>query len=173
MNISQDVESLMLDTISGRIDIQDRHIDSLQNKPTLSQNMQRGGYRLVELVASGAQQCQIYLNMTHIDPKMREMFANKEFRQALSLGIDRKEIIDLVYLGQSEPYQTGPRPGHPWYHEKLARQFTSHDPKEANAILDRLGYNRRGSDGIRLRPDGQKVFFAIDVIATGRRSAST
>lgn len=166
MNISQDVESLMLDTISGRIDIQDRHIDSLQNKPTLSQNMQRGAYRLVELVASGAQQCQIYLNMTHKDARMREMFANKEFRQALSLGIDRKEIIDLVYLGQSEPYQTGPRPGHPWYHEKLARQFTQHDPAQANAILDRLGYNRRGPDRIRLRPDGQRVFFSIDVIPT-------
>lgn len=165
MNISQDVESLMLDTISGRIDIQDRHIDSLQNKPTLSQNMQRGAYRLVELVASGAQQCMIYLNMTHKDPAMRAMFANKEFRQALSLGIDRKEIIDLVYLGQSEPYQTGPRPGHPWYHEKLARQFTQHDPAQANAILDRLGY-RRGPDRMRLRPDGQKVFFAIDVIPT-------
>ncbi len=166
MNISQDVESLMLDAISGRIDMQDRHIDALQNKPTLSQNMQRGGYTLVELVASGAQQCMIYLNMTHKDPKMREMFANKQFRQALSLGIDRKEIIDLVYLGQSEPYQTGPRPGHPWYHEKLARQFAAHDQKEANAILDRLGYNRRGTDNFRLRPDGQKVFFSIDVIPT-------
>ena len=32
---------------------------------------------------------------------MREMFANKEFRKALSLGINRKEIIDIVYLGQS------------------------------------------------------------------------
>ena len=39
----------MLDAISGRIDIQERHIDTLQNKPTLSQNMQKGGYRLVEL----------------------------------------------------------------------------------------------------------------------------
>ncbi|MDX2101230.1 MAG: ABC transporter substrate-binding protein [Alphaproteobacteria bacterium] len=166
MNISQDVESLMLDTISGRIDIQDRHIDTLQNKPTLSQNMQRGGYRLVELVASSAQQCQIYLNMTHKDPAMRAMFANIDFRRALSLGIDRKEIIDLVYLGQSEPYQTGPRPGHPWYHERLARQFTDHDPKRANEMLDRLGYNRRGRDNIRLRPDGQRLFFAIDVIPT-------
>ena len=46
-NISQDVESLMLDAISGRLDIQERHIDTLQNKPTLSQNMQKGGYRLV------------------------------------------------------------------------------------------------------------------------------
>ncbi len=165
-NISQDVESLMLDAISGRLDIQDRHIEALQNKPTLSQNMQRGGYRLVELIASSSQQMQIYLNITHKDPKLREMFASKAFRQALSLGINRKEIIDIVYLGQSEPFQTGPRPGHPWYHEKLAKQFTEHDPRQAGAILDRLGYNRKDSQGFRLRPDGQKLFFAIDVIPT-------
>lgn len=165
-SISQDVESLMLDAISGRLDIQERHIDTLQNKPTLSQNMQKGGYRLIELVNSSAQQVQIYLNMTHKDPKMREMFANKEFRKALSLGLDRKEIIDLVYLGQSQPYQTGPRPGHPWYHKTLAEQFTGFDAAQANVILDKLGYAKKDSSGIRLRPDGQKVFFAIDVIPT-------
>ena len=115
-SIAQDVESLMLDALSGKLDIQERHIDSLQNKPTLTQNMQKGGYRLIELIASGAQQVQIYLNLTHKDPKMREMFGNKQFRQALSLGINRKEIIDIVYLGQSRPYQTGPRPGHPSPH---------------------------------------------------------
>jgi len=165
-SISQDVESLMLDAISGRLDIQERHLDTLQNKPTLSQNMQKGGYRLIELVSSSSQQVQIYLNMTHKDAKMREMFANKEFRKALSLGMDRKEIIDLVYLGQSQPHQTGPRPGHPWYHAGLSEQFTSHDPAQANAILDKLGYTKKDANGIRLRPDGQRIFFAIDVIPT-------
>jgi peptide/nickel transport system substrate-binding protein len=165
-NISQDVESLMLDAISGRLDLQERHIDTLQNKPTLSQNMQKGGYRLVELINSGSQQIQIYLNLAHKDPKMRETFANKEFRKALSLGMNRQEIIDLVYLGQSQPYQTGPRPGHPWYHAALAQQFTTFDQAQANAILDKLGYTKKDSGGIRLRPDGQKIFFAIDVIPT-------
>ena len=88
-----------------------RHIDTLQNKPTLSQNMQKGDYRLMELVSSSAQQVQIYLNITHKDPKMREMFANKEFRQALSLGINRQEIIDLVYLGQSRALPDRAAPG--------------------------------------------------------------
>ena len=79
--------SLMLDAISGRLDIQERHIDTLQNKPTLSQNMQKGDYRLVELDRLRLRsRCQIYLNITHKDPKMREMFANKDFRQALVAG---------------------------------------------------------------------------------------
>lgn len=165
-SIAQDVESLMLDALSGKLDIQERHIDSLQNKPTLSQNAQKGGYRLIELINANSQQVQIYLNMTHKDPKVREMFANKAFRQALSLGINRKEIIDLVYLGQSEPFQTGPRPSHPWFHDKLSHQFTNYDAKQANDILDRLGYNRRDAQKFRLRPDGQRVFFSIDVIPT-------
>jgi len=165
-NISQDVESLMLDVISGRLDIQERHIDTLQNKPTLSQNMKKGGYRLIELINSGSQQVQIYLNLTHKDPKMREMFANKDFRKALSLGMNRSEIIELVYLGQSQPYQAGPRPGHPWYHAALATQFSEFDQAQANAILDKLGYAKKDASGFRLRPDGQKIFFAIDVIPT-------
>lgn len=165
-NISQDVESLMLDCVSGRVDIQDRHIDTLQNKPTLSQNQQKGAYRLVELVSANAQQCSIYLNLTHKDAALRALLSNVEFRRALSLGINRKEIIELVYLGQSEPYQTGPRPGHPWYHEKLARSFTEYDKARANAMLDKLGLDKKDSAGMRLRPDGQKVFIAIDVIPT-------
>lgn len=164
--ISQDVESLMLNVISGKIDIQERHISVLANKPTLSQNMEKGDYRLLTLVPSAAQQCQIYLNMTHKDPAMRKMFADKTFRQALSLGINRQEIIDIVYFGQSEPYQTGPRPGHPWHNEKLGKQLTGYEPDKANAMLDQAGFDKKNGNGIRLRPDGQPIFFAIDVIPT-------
>ncbi|MFH5776298.1 ABC transporter substrate-binding protein [Paracoccus broussonetiae] len=164
--ISQDVESLMLSVISGQIDIQDRHISVLANKPTLSENAEKGDYRLLKLIPSAAQQCQIYLNMAHKDPGMREMFANKAVRQALSLGLNRQEIIEIVYFGQSEPYQTGPRPGHPWYHETLARQFTDYDPDKANAMLDEAGYDKRDGNGWRVRPDGGATFFAIDVIPT-------
>ncbi len=85
--------------------------------------------------------------MTHKNQQMREMFANKEFRQALSLGINRKEIIDIVYLGQSAALADGSRPGHPWEHKQLSTQFTDHDPKKANEMLDKLGYNARISKG--------------------------
>ncbi len=164
--ISQDVESLMLDAVSGRLDIQERHIDTLQNKPTLAKNQQKGNYHFFETVNANSQQMMIYPNITHKDPAMRAMLGNKDFRKALSLGINRPEIIEIVYLGQSKPWQTGPRDGHPWFHEKLATQFTQFDVKEANAILDKLGYDKKDGQGFRLRPDGQKVFFSIDVIPT-------
>jgi peptide/nickel transport system substrate-binding protein len=162
--IYQDVESLMLDVIGGRLDLQERHIDTLANKPVVAQNMQRGNYRMFEAVASLSNSMTIYPNITHKDPRMREMLGNKEFRRALSLGINRAEIVEIVYLGQSEPWQIGPRPSHPWYHERIARQHTDHNVAEANRILDRLGYNRRDSQRFRLRPDGQRVFLSVDVI---------
>jgi peptide/nickel transport system substrate-binding protein len=164
--IYQDVQSLLLDVLAGKIDMQERQINSLPNKPTLSQNMKKGDYHLMELVPSASQQCQIYLNITHKDPKMREMFANKDFRVALSLGINRDEIIQLVYLGQSQPWQTGPRPEHPWYDEKLSKQYVDYKPDDANAMLDKLGYDKKDGQGFRLRPDGQKIFFSVDVIPT-------
>ena len=155
----------MLDVLSGQIDMQERHIDSLQNKPTLSQNMKKGDYRLVELVLRRRSSAD--LSEHHAQgPEDAGDVRQQGVPQALSLGINRKEIIDLVYLGQSEPYQTGPRPDHPWYHEKLARQFTEYEPDKANAMLDKLGYDKKDGQGFRLRPDGQKVFFAIDVIPT-------
>jgi len=165
-NIYQDVESLMLDVLAGKMDLQERQINSLANKPTLSQNMEKGDYHLVELVPSASQQCQIYVNMCHKDPAMREMFSNKDFRVALSLGIDRQEIIDLVYLGQSQPWQTGPRPDHPWYFEKISTQFTEFDPDKANEMLDKAGFDKKDGQGFRMRPDGKKIFFAVDVIPT-------
>jgi peptide/nickel transport system substrate-binding protein len=162
--VYQDVESMMLDVLGGRLDLQERHIDVIANKPVVAQGMQRGNYRMFDTINAGSTSMMIYPNLTHKDPKMREMLGNKDFRRALSLGINRAEIVEIVYLGQSEPWQWGPRPTHPWYHEKLARQFTDHDPAEANRILDRLGYNRRDAQRFRLRPDGQRVFFSIDVI---------
>ncbi|WP_376093171.1 ABC transporter substrate-binding protein [Roseomonas sp. CCTCC AB2023176] len=165
-SIAQDVESLMLDAIGGRLDIQERHLDSLQNKPTLARNAQRGGYRVFDTTSANSQQMSIYLNIVHKDPAMRAMLGNKDFRVALSHAIDRAEIIEAVYLGQGEPWQHGPRPGHPWYHEKLARQYTELDRNKSNQMLDALGYSRRDSANFRLRPDGQRVAFTINVIPT-------
>ncbi len=164
--IYQDTELLLLDVLAGKISMQERHINRLSNKPTLSQNKEKGDYRLMELVPSSSQACVIYLNLNHKDPKMRKMLTDKDFRIALSYGINRAEVVELVYLGQSEPWQSGPRKNHPWYNEKLAKQYIDFDPAKANAMLDKLGFDKKDGQGFRLSPDGQKVFFAVDVIPT-------
>jgi peptide/nickel transport system substrate-binding protein len=104
----------------------------------------------------------IHFNQTHKDPVMREILTNKDFRIAMSLGIDRDEIIDIVYQGQGTSKQIGPNDGHVLYNEQMANQYTEYDPDRANEILDSIGLAERDSNGIRLKPDGEPLIFNVN-----------
>ncbi len=162
--INQDAELLLLEAMGGKIDMQARHLDAVANRPVLYENMEKGGYNMFRMVNTLANVMGIYPNITHKDPAMREMLGSKEFRQAISHAIDREEIIDVVYFGQIEPRQTGPYEENEFYSEKMATQFLEYSPDKANELLDGLGYTERDSEGFRLRPDGQRVAFGVNVI---------
>ena len=61
------------------------------------------------------------------------------------------------------PYQVAPRPESPFYHERLAQQYTAYDPAQAEAYLDRTGYLARDEEGFRLAPDGKRLSLTITV----------
>lgn len=164
--IAQDVESLVLEAVGGRIDFQIRHLDAPSNRPVLAQNRQKGGYEFVEATRVGGTNMIINLNLTHKDPELRELFNKKDFRIALSHGIDRQEVIDTALLGEGEPWQQGPFEDHPNHHARLSTQYLAHDPAAANKLLDGLGLTRRAADGTRLLPSGRPLKFKIDVITT-------
>ncbi|MEZ4664631.1 MAG: ABC transporter substrate-binding protein [Caldilineaceae bacterium] len=161
-DIGEDVDVLVLKALNGEIDMQDRHIASLSNKAVFADNMEAGGYHFFESIPSGMNNIAIALNLTHKDPVRREMFQNKDFRIALSHAINRQEIIDVVYVGQGEPYQLAPRPTSPFYNERLAKQYTEYDPDLANEILDGI-YHDKNADGIRIGPDGEPLTLVVDV----------
>ena len=165
-DVGTDVETLVLRGLNGEIDFQDRHISALSNKAVYFDNMEAGDFDFTETIPSSMNTVAIALNLTHLDPVKREIFQNKDFRIALSHAINRQEIIDLIFVGQGEPYQLAPRPTSPFYHEQLAKQYTEYDPELANQILDEAGFAEKDSDGFRLGPDGNRITFSIDVIAT-------
>lgn len=163
--VSQDVESLILAVIGGNIDFALRHIDGPANRPVLFENQEKGGYRMFAADPGGGTQMVINFNLTHPDPEMRELFNTKDFRVALSIGIDRQEVFDTALLGLGEPWQIGDFEGYPYYHEQLSTQYLEYDQDQANALLDGIGLER-GDDGIRRLPSGKPVKFLIDVIPT-------
>src|SRR5690606_26623939 len=89
------------------------------------------------------------------------LFNNRDFRIALSYAIDRREIIDVVYQRQGEPWQQAPSRVSPFFDEELATQYTEYDVDAANEILDRIGFSARDGEGIRLGPDGRPITFGV------------
>jgi peptide/nickel transport system substrate-binding protein len=164
--IAQDVESLVLDAIGGRIDFQIRHLDAPANRPVLAANREKGGYEFVQANQPGGSNMVIDLNLTSKNPDLREIFNKKDFRIALSIGMDRQAIIDTALLGEGAPWQQGPFEDHPYFDKKLSTQYLEYDPKKANELLDGLGLDKRGSNGMRLLPNGHPLHFQIDVIPT-------
>ena len=165
-NVAQDVESLILAAIGGRIDFGLRHLDAPANRPVLAENRQKGGYEMFAGASVGGSNMVINLNLAHKDKELRELFNKKDFRIALSHGMNRKGIIDTALLGEGEPWQQGPFEEHPNFHKKISTQFLEYDVAKANALLDKIGLDKRGSDGTRLMPSGRPVKFKIDVIPT-------
>jgi peptide/nickel transport system substrate-binding protein len=165
--VGQDVETLTLRALNGEIDFQDRHIASNANKAVFFDNMEAGGYHFFETIPSSMNVMILSLNLTHLDPVKREIFQNKDFRIGLSHAINRQEIIDLIWVGQGEPWQLAPRPTSEFYNEQLAKQYTEYNVELANQHLDAAGYTERDAEGFRLGPDGKRISFTVDIQTVG------
>jgi peptide/nickel transport system substrate-binding protein len=156
-------EPAVLKATNGEFDLVDTGINLLRNKPVFARSREKAGYEFFETIPQQMNQMIIMLNLTHKDEKLRSIFTRKDFRVGLSHAINRQEIIDSVFQRQGEPWQAAPRPESPYYNEKLAKQFISYDPERANAYLDKV-LPDKGSDGIRLRPDGEKLSFQVETV---------
>lgn len=89
----------------------------------------------------------------------RPPFTDETVRRAVSLAVDRAELLEVVALGQGRPATTGyPHPDSPWTAPDLA---TPTDPAEAARLLDEAGLLDRDGDGVREHPDGTPVAFTV------------
>jgi peptide/nickel transport system substrate-binding protein len=79
-------------------------------------------------------------------------------REAFDHAIDRKQIIDVVFLGTAKPaYSIIPPTTGDWSNPDL--KPVSFDLGAANQLLDGLGY-KKGSDGIRVA-EGHKMSYEV------------
>ncbi|WP_172294283.1 ABC transporter substrate-binding protein [Pseudoruegeria sp. HB172150] len=154
---SENVEDILLKVINGEVDFSNRHFATVTNKPVIYDGQEAGNYHLVSTIDARMNTGVLQFNLTHEDPAKRELYQNHDFRAALSMGIDRQEIVDVIYAGQGEPYQAAPRPESEFYNEELAKQYTEYDPDKANEMLDAMGLDQRNGDGIRLDKNGNPI----------------
>ena len=100
IKIVQNVDAAAVEIISGNIDLARRPVNP-QNIPLYMQYSEKKGYKVL-IQDQHASLGEVFLNITYGDSVRRKILGNKEFRLALSMGINRAEIIDAVYFGIAE-----------------------------------------------------------------------
>ncbi|GAK50545.1 extracellular solute-binding protein family 5 [Candidatus Moduliflexus flocculans] len=143
---------------SGQLDMQIRHITA----PLVAEAPAQ--YETFPTIPGNSNTAVVNLNFNSQDLVLREIFRQQEFRIGLSHAINRPRIIAEVFRGEGEPYQAAPKAESNLYHERLAQQYLTYDPALANTLLDRAGYTEKDAEGYRLRPDGERLRFTLDML---------
>jgi peptide/nickel transport system substrate-binding protein len=105
--------------------------------------------------------------MLYINPKLKP-FDDPAVRKAVSLGIDRKMIVDMAEYNYIPPSDvTGLSSQYaPWKTAPIADadNWALYDVKKANDSLDALGL-KKGADGIRVDKEGKPMKYTLSVVS--------
>ena len=164
LTLVESIELGILSAVQGEIDMQARHIQ-LDQFPPLKEGEADGGYTLLTWPAFGGSDVAFFFNMS-LPGSTGDAIRTKEFRQALSLAIDRELIQGVLFLGFGEIRQSVPPPGHPHYPgDDIAKLRTEYDPDAANALLDEV-FPDKDNEGFRLDANGERIVMSITVTDT-------
>jgi peptide/nickel transport system substrate-binding protein len=136
-----DMEMVTLKILAGEVDFQ-RESTALVKMPLYKENEEKAGFR-VALLDMHVDSSGMRFNQTFDDPNWRKVTQDIRFRQAVSLAINRQELIDTIYYGYASlPLLT------------MGEAQSQFDVAKANALLDEIGLTEKDADGYRLYPDG-------------------
>jgi peptide/nickel transport system substrate-binding protein len=167
MRNAEDLEVITLRAIAGEIDKQGRHME-ISALPVFLENQEAGDYTVRLDRGLYGSDANINVNMSYRDDdEIADLFNTKDFRHALSMGIDREQLNEAIWLGLGTPGSPVPadhlpqNPGEEW-----RERWSTFDPDQANELLDSIGLDERDNEGYRLRRDnGERL--RIQMIAVG------
>ena len=169
INLAEDREVLLLRALAGEIDFQGRHI-SISKLPVLIENMDTGDYR-VDIGRGFCHSAGFHFNHSYDgDAEVQKWIRNVEFRRALSLGIDRDQINEAYFLGLGVGGSVMCSPDLPsTAGEEYVTRWATHEPDQANEMLDAIGLTEKDDEGFRLRTDGsgERLRIEIGMVAGG------
>ena len=167
MTLAENTEVANLRAIAGEYDIQERHM-GLAKLPVFLENAAKGNYTVhLDPALNGSDATLHFGNAYKADPEIAKWLRNKQFRQALSMGMDRDQLNEAFWLGVGTPGSIAPAPdtvyspGAEW-NQKYAKL----DLKTANDMLDKIGLSKKDAEGFRLRTDG-KGRLRIELVTVG------
>jgi peptide/nickel transport system substrate-binding protein len=153
VSIQQDnPEMVNVQILAGNVDFMESESAALVKMPLYKQNEAKGGFKAI-LLETHLDLSAIMINETFVDlqsdtatKNWQTMSQDLRFRQALSLAMNRQEMIDNVYYGYAAfPDQT------------VDPAYVKYDVDKANSLLDAMGLTKKDADGYRLYPDGSAM----------------
>jgi peptide/nickel transport system substrate-binding protein len=148
--------------IAGELDFAGRNA-MLSDMELYQSNLDSANLKIVMWDSVYPGRVVIYPNMSAKDPDLREFFMKKNVRIALSIGIDRAEINDVVHFGLGQPRQWSMWPNSQYYREGDEAHYAEYDPDQANQLLDQEGYADKDGDGFRLTPSGKRLGWTVEI----------
>lgn len=156
MTLAENLEVLNLRAIAGQYDLQERHT-GLAKLPVFLENRGKGNYDVRLDPALNGSDATLQTNQAYeADPEIAKWLQTRDFRRALSLGIERDQLNETFWLGVGTPGSVAPAesllysPGPEW-----RKKWSTHNPKQANELLDKIGLSKKDGEGYRLRTDGK------------------
>ena len=124
-----------------------------ENFPTYKAGEATGCYNIKAMVSPNWTSSALQLNQTYKDAQYAELFAEIDFRHALSIAVDRSEMNEILFNGMHTPQQFAAPEGTAEYIPGATTKWIDMDVDEANKLLD--GIDLISSD---LNADGYRTF---------------
>ena len=149
----QDVEAVNLKVLAGEIDFL-RESTALVKVPLYKENEEKAGFNVV-LLDMHVDSTGLELNQTYTGTEATADWAkysgDVKFRKAVSMAINRPEIIETIYYGYAKlPEKT------------VSEDALAYDPEGANKLLDEIGLTNKDADGMRLGSDGKPLVILLE-----------
>ncbi len=148
-------------TGAGESDLQARYL-RFDDYTFLKANEEGGDYHVRLWRTGPGSQFALYPNLNASDEVWRKLMRDVRFRRALSLGIDRHEINQALYFGLAIEGQNTVLPQSPLFRTEYRADWANYDLDQANKLLDEIGLTQRGSDNVRLLPDGRPCAIIVE-----------
>ena len=116
----------------------------------------------------------VVVNQTYDqDPEIRDWLRNWDFRRAIAYSIDRNEIHATAWSTLGVIRDALPAPWSGYYPgAEYENKYTEYSTDKANALLDKIGLDKKDDDGWRQRKDGSGPL-EITVFGPGGAGRST
>lgn len=148
-------DAIDLRASNGDLDFQS-HFLGYNTTQVYLENAEAKGFKVLRWKPTGSL-LSLNFNLSHKDEVMRELFLNKDFRAAFSMGIDREAMNQTLLGGLGLISHPGSPEGDPYHVEGYGQNNIEYNLEEANKLLDGIGLTEKNGQGIRTMSDGRPV----------------